>query len=121
MRCPPAPKGWYWCWLDDSWHHEKIIVKKTMALFCTEEPPDEFCSFAVLRADNEVAELHYKLHDWCVNHVKLDWMTGLSAIEGTEAVIDSALKNGNLSDLKNGPPTLHSLPGKYPEEGDEPR
>lgn len=124
MQCPPAPIGWYWCWLDDSWHHELIIVKKTMALFCTEEPPDKFCSLAVFKGMNEdpkIEQLHQDLHDWAVNHVKLDWMTGLAAIEGTELVIEGAIENGSLSDLKDGTPTIDGMPSKYPEEGDEPR
>lgn len=44
-----------------------------------------------------------KLQDWCVNHVRPDWLTGIGLMDAAEEQVREAVDNGNIPPEGAGP------------------
>ena len=62
------------------------------------EPP-KFCKG--IFNTRELNEENYDiLHQWCFDHSKPEWVTGISYLEAADHIVEEAISNGNIYDKK---------------------
>jgi len=68
--------------------------REALKVLIGKEPPMEVPPYGSHDMDDEVL----RLQDWCAEHARPSWATGLSMIEAAELIVDQALENANIKE-----------------------
>lgn len=59
---------------------------------------DKIPSIEMIKNYFETEEIGYNLQDFCVDHNKVEWNTGIGTIDAVQCMYEEAISNGNIKD-----------------------